>query len=92
MFQKREIPACCGKKQWLLKLGISLDQSQLPIFTEAGFPFLQQYFDAGMIYLEDSGLIASGRFGGDELRIRCKNSSCQESLQKLERILETQIV
>ena len=85
--EKREIKACCGKKQLIIKINIAFDKEHLSIFKQSGFPFLSQYFDAGMIYIEDSGLIATGTLGSNELRIKCKNQTCQKSISKLERII-----
>ncbi len=84
---KREILSCCGKKQLIWRLNIALDKDQLPIFQQAGFSFVPAYIDAGMIYIEDKGLTATGVFGLNELTIKCKNKKCEESAAILERTI-----
>lgn len=84
---KREIKSCCGKKQLIWKLSTALKKEHLDILQKAGFSFTRTYLDAGMMYVEDKGLIANGIFGLTELRIKCKTSHCEESAKLLERTI-----
>lgn len=86
--EKKEIKACCGKKQTIWKLNAPIDQYLLPTLQQAGFSYLRSYLDAGMLYIEDSNLIARGVFGQNELSIKCKNSLCSQSSFILENILK----
>lgn len=84
---KREIQSCCGKKQLIWKLSVPLNRELLTTLQQAGFFFVRTYLDAGMMYVEDKGLIAAGVFGQNEMRINCKNKQCDESAILLERTL-----
>jgi hypothetical protein len=84
---KREIKACCGKSQKIWKLNVPLNRDFLPIFQQAGFFFLSSFLDAGMLYVEDKGLTATGVFGLNELKIVCKNKSCEDSMKVLEQTI-----
>lgn len=86
---KKEIKACCGKKQTMWKLSIPLSKDHLPVLQQAGFYYLRSFYDAGMMYIEDRGLTARGVFGLNELHIRCKNKQCEESVKLLEQVILT---
>jgi hypothetical protein len=84
---KREIVSCCGKKQMIWKLNTPIKKDHLEIFQRAGFSFVKTYIDAGMIYIEDKGLTATGVFGMNQFTIKCKNAKCEESAKLLERTI-----
>lgn len=86
---KKEIKACCGKKQTIWKLNVPLRKEQLSVLQQAGFYYLRSFYDAGMMYIEDQGLTASGVFGLSELHIKCKNKKCEDSVKKLEQTILT---
>ena len=88
-FEKKEIDSCCGKKQIILKTNFSFKKEQIDQFTSAGFTLVKSYFNAGIFYIEDKGLIASCPFGGCELKLMCKNDLCKDSAALLEKILIT---
>lgn len=85
--EKREIPACCGKKQVIWKLNVPLKKEHLIIFQQAGFQFLQTYLDAGMLYVEDQNFFTTGVFGLNELKIKCKTKQCADSLVLFEQTI-----
>ncbi len=57
------------------------------MLQQNGFFFVQSYFDAGMLYIETNSIIASGVFGQNEIRIKCKNNLCDEGISLLEKTL-----
>ena len=77
---KKEIKACCGKSQIIWKLNVPIKQENIDLLQQAGFFPVKSYLNIGMLYVEDKGLIASGVFGMNEIRINCKNKLCQESI------------
>lgn len=85
--EKREISTCCGKKQLIWRLNISLNKNHCVLLKQAGFSFFKSYYDSGMLYAEDKGLIASGVFGLNELNIKCKNEKCNDSVRILEEFI-----
>lgn len=87
LIDKREIKSCCGKSQKIWKLSIPLKKEFLETFQKAGFTYLTSFLDAGMLYIQDSSLIVSGVFGLNELRLKCKNKNCENSIDKLEQII-----
>lgn len=84
---KKEIKSCCGKKQNQWKLSVSLRKEFLPALEAAGFFYLRSFYDAGMLYIEDNGLIASGVFGLGDLTVKCKNKKCEDSMILLEKTI-----
>jgi hypothetical protein len=87
--EKKEIQSCCGKKRLVWKLNCTLKKEHLSILQQAGFFFLKSFRDAGMIYIEDKGLIARGVFGLNELQVSCKSKACEESIKLLEKTILT---
>lgn len=69
------------------KLNIPIVKEHLSIFQQAGFSFVRTYLDAGMLYIESKGLIATGVFGLNELTIKCKNIQCDENSKLLEKTI-----
>jgi len=86
---KKELQACCGKKQIIWKLNIPIKKDYLSILQQAGFHYVKTYFDAGMMYIEDKNLIATGIFGLNEITVKCKTKECTDSATKLEQIILT---
>lgn len=89
--QKKEIKACCGKKKMLWVLNTPIKKEHIGVFQQSGFTFLRSYYDAGMMYIEDNGLIATCVFGLNEIKIKCKSNHCGESAQLLENIILTKL-
>jgi hypothetical protein len=83
-----ESRACCGKTQTTLQLGFALDAAHIPIFTASGFILSKSYIDRGILYIEDKNISAMGPIGSNRLQIRCKNTDCIASTDKLEAILK----
>lgn len=87
--KRLETKACCGKTQTTLQLNFALDYTHIQIFTTAGFISNKSYTDRGILYIEDANMSAIGPLGSNRLQIRCKNTTCNMSIDKLETILKT---
>lgn len=76
---------CCGKFSIGLETNFPLLKKHALLFREQGYSVLDNYLDSGMIYIEDSHLIATASIGSNLLQIRCKTTHCQEFLGILEK-------
>lgn len=85
--ERREVKACCGRSRTLLKFNASITKDIVSIFTNGGFSYIQGFYDAGILTLEDKNLTASCMFGKNEFQIKCKNKECDISIAKLENLI-----
>ena len=79
--------ACCGKTSVYFKIDKSVSKDFLPLFISNGFSELTNFTQAGILYIEDDYLIATGAFGTDKIQVKCKKSNCQENLNNFENLL-----
>lgn len=78
----------CGKSQLILEFNFPLEKEYLQKFVDNNFIESKSYTNLGILYLEDTNLVAIGPFGSNRLQIRCKNANCDNSLVILENILK----
>jgi hypothetical protein len=88
--KKHEIPACCGKKQTILETPFALMREHIEAFKTV-FRVSEKHASYGILAIEDANLLATAPFGSNRLNLKCKTASCGESLESLERIIETLI-
>lgn len=77
----------CSKPQMLLEFNFSLSKDHIAYFTANNFSDTKSYTKVGILYIEDTNLIAIGPFGSNRLQIKCKNSNCNGSLAILENLI-----
>lgn len=80
--------ACCGKSAITLKLDRPITRDFLTLFIGNGFSELANFTKAGILYIENDHIIATGAFGTDKLQIKCKKADCQENLNDIEGLLQ----
>lgn len=74
----------CSKKEIFLELNFPLEIKHLSYFISIGYAEKKSYTNSGLFYIEGKDLIVIGPFGNNRFRIKCKNSNCLDSLDRLE--------
>lgn len=87
MIKKIKINSCCGKKSDILQLSFSIKKEHIDFFIKNNYYENKSYTDKGILYIEDEFLAAICPFGTKDIRIKCKSKRCNESLEKLEKLL-----
>lgn len=77
----------CIKEEIYLEFDFSLKIEYLQIFIKENYKTKQSYINSGILYIEDTNLIAMAPIGTNRLKIKCKNKKCLEDLDRLEQIL-----
>ena len=85
--EKTEIKACCGKTQLNFKVNFSCSKDHIDSFVKEGFILAKGFFDAGILYVEDSNLIIICTFGSNNFNLKCKSKACPDSIVKAENII-----
>ena len=70
-----------------LKLGSPLSATFLPLLKEAGFTEWPSFTKAGIFYVDNQELTATGAFGSNILQIKCKPKNCIDSISIIEGLL-----
>jgi hypothetical protein len=83
------VKTCCGMMGVALKLSVVLSRDFLPLLVEKGFTEGKTLTKAGIFYVENKELIATGAFNSNILQIKCKVSNCTSSINIFEQILVT---
>lgn len=78
----------CSKPQVIFEFNFSLDRIHLEYLLAQGYMEGKSYTNSGILYIEDFNLIAIGPIGSNRLQLKCKNSNCESSIDKLERIIQ----
>lgn len=69
------------------RLGSVLSMDFLPLLISKGFTEGKSFSKAGILYVENEALIATGAFNTNVLQIKCKNSNCNGAISALEELL-----
>lgn len=78
----------CTKPQVLFETSIPIEKKHLDYFINNNYIEGKSYTGIGILYIEDSNLVAIGPFGSNRLQIKCKNDNCDLSLSILENVLK----
>lgn len=84
------VQGCCGKTSVSLKIDRPISKDFLPLFISNGFIESTNFTKAGIFYVENESIRASGAFGTDRIQVQCKSnkSDCQEKLNDIEALLQ----
>lgn len=85
---RRAVKACCGKTSLLLILNKPIDKSIITHFKSIGYKELEHFTKAGILYIENDHLIATGPIGSNKLQIKCRTNNCQSEVDNFIRNLE----
>lgn len=86
--EKFKIKACCGTFTVSLKIGAPLSKDFLPSFVGGGFTEAKHFTKAGILYIENEGIIVTGSFGSDFLQIKCRKGDCDKFINSFEELLK----
>jgi len=78
--------ACCGKKNIYIETDFPILKEYIDYFINNNYITNSSYIKSGFFYIENNGVIAICPFGSNKLQIKCKNSSCNEELDSIEKI------
>lgn len=79
------VKSCCGSKGYIFELDGPLAKTALNVFRAEGYSSSDTYTRAGVFWVEKSGLIATGPYGGTKFQVRCGGSAnCAQLMDHLE--------
>lgn len=83
------VQQCCGTNAVALKLGSVISKNFLPLLVDKGYTAPSHYTAAGIFYVENEGIIASGAFGSNILNIKCRinKDNCQKYINSFEELI-----
>lgn len=81
------VRACCGTTSVAFKLGTVISMDFLPLLIGKGFTESRSFTKAGILYVENEVLIATGAFNSNILQIKCKKQDCNSSINIIEELL-----
>jgi hypothetical protein len=76
----------CKGSQLYLEMNFSIMAHHLQVFLTNGFETIKSYGAQGLFYIEDKNMFAIAPYGSNRLQIRCKNDSCENSLDSIEKV------
>lgn len=59
-------------------------KEHLDFFKKSGFAVVQSFYDAGIMYIEDTNVIAICPFGSNLIQIKCKSKNCEQGIKLVE--------
>jgi hypothetical protein len=83
-------PDCkaCALPSVVFNLDGTLSKELLAFLVSNGFQEAQHFTRAGIFYIENSGLVATGMMGNATLTAKCKTNDCQAYIDALEGLLK----
>lgn len=69
------------------KLDRSLTKDIIAIFISNGFKEYPHFTKAGILYVENEGIMAQGTFGSTTIQTKCKKKDCDNFLNDFEHLL-----
>lgn len=87
--EKFAVQSCCGTASVAFKLDTPISKAFLPLLVDKGYTAPSHFTKAGILYVENEGLIATGAFGSDILQIKCRiaKDKCEKFINTFEEIL-----
>ena len=79
--------ACCGRVVTIFKLSQPIDHDLIAQLVGVGFKELTHFTAAGMLYVENSDFILTGRIGSNKLQSKCRKELCDNLTDSLEKVL-----
>jgi len=86
--ERHTISACCGKASLVFKTDRPISQNDIVKLSALGFKEAVHFTKAGILYMENSDIIATGPIGSDRLQIKCKINDCQTKVNDFETLLQ----
>lgn len=91
MITRHIVKSCCQNVSQIFQTDKPIIKSQMQVFRDAGFLVPENFFNAGVFYVQSTGLIATSSFGTTQIHVRCNGSNCEDLLNNFERLLEQAI-
>jgi hypothetical protein len=86
-FEKFAVYACCGTTAVSFKLGVPTTPDFLAYLVSNGYVESSHFTKAGILYVENDGIIITGALGSDFLQTKCKKGDCQKYISVFEELL-----
>lgn len=83
-----EHESCCKQKSIYLILSKKIDKHLVEFLAKNGFIEYKSFTNSNICYVYDKDIIVQGSFGSDKLQVKCKTSSCNQSLNILESLIK----
>jgi hypothetical protein len=89
--KRNVVKSCCGSSNIIITIDKPIRKSQMHVFREAEFFVPENFFQAGIFYIQNKQLIATASFGSNRINLRCTGSDCEAQISFFEILLEKAI-
>lgn len=88
MLIRHTVRSCCGSSNIIVEVDKPIRKSQMQVFREAKFFVPENFFQAGIFYVQSKQLIATASFGSNRISLRCSGPECEALITAFEFLLE----
>jgi hypothetical protein len=89
--KRHVVKSCCGSSNIIIETEKPIRKPQSKVFREAGYFLPENFFQAGIFYVQLKQLIATASYGTNKINIRCSGADCESQLAEFESLLERAI-
>lgn len=89
---KQEVKSCCGSgKSLIIETDKPIKKHQIKVFRDGSFFVPENFFQAGLFYVQKGRLIATTTFGSTRFNIKNSGPNAESELAEFEMLLEQAI-
>lgn len=81
--------SCCSSKSLIAETQKAIRKTNINRFKEAGYFVPDNFFEAGIFYVNKGSLTCTAAFGATRLSIRCAGNTCVEQIDEFVKLLES---
>lgn len=91
MITRHTVKSCCGSRTFIFETDKAVRKNQMQLFKDAGYLVPDNFYNAGLFYVQKGFLIATASFGATKLSVRCNGENCSDLLDAFSALLEQAI-
>lgn len=91
MITRHTIQSCCGGSNLVFETDKPIRKYQVKTFRDAGYLVPDNWYQAGIFYVQNKKLIATASYGANKINVRCNGQDCPDSLNSFSALLEQAI-
>lgn len=91
MITRHIVKSCCGARSLIFETDKPVRKSQVQVFKNAGYIVPDNFYNAGLFYIQRGNLVASASFGATKIAVRCNGENCADLLDDFSILLEQAI-
>lgn len=88
MITRHIVKSCCGSRSFIFETDKPIRKSQMDVFRNAGYSIPDNFYNAGLFYVQNGNFVASSSFGATKISIRCSGDNCSQLIDNFSLLLE----